>query len=149
MSKKFLFVIVCTLFLLAGIACQPSATPNSNAANKTNGNVNIDPNHLPEGLSASPLPPSSNSTPGIPDPANANKMPTSGTPTPGIPDPKTLGKPLPKGATPTPGIPSPEELRKALNRQVSNSEVQNPNAPRTDVPTSGDSRSRKVGTKKP
>jgi hypothetical protein len=143
MLNKILLVLACAGFL-AGIACGPAAeTPNSN---RPNTNVNIDPKNLPPGLSASPIAPSGNSTPGIPDPANANKFTKGPTPIPGIPD--DPGKPLPKGATPTPGIPSEEEIRKMRSRTVSNSEVQNPGArTTTDAPTSGDSRSRKVNKK--
>jgi hypothetical protein len=143
MLKKVLLALTCAGFL-AGIACQPAETPNSNRS--SNANVNIDPKNMPPGLSASPIAPSGNSTPGIPDPASANKFTKGPTPIPGIPD--DPGKPLPKGATPTPGIPSEEEIKKMRSRTVSNSEVQNPNMrTTTDVPSSGDSRSRKVNKK--
>lgn len=146
MLKNVLILVICAAFL-AGIACGPAATPNTNTG-RPNGNVNSNMTNLPEGLSTQPITPSGNSTPGIPDPANVNKLPKGATPTPGIPDPATLGKPLPKGATPTPGIPSPEELKKMRERTVSNSEVSGPSMQRSaDVPNSGDSRSRKVNKK--
>jgi hypothetical protein len=98
-------------------ACGSSSDPNANANQSVgNGNIAINANNLPPGFSASPIPPSSNSTPGIPDPANANRVPKGATPTPGIPDPAELRKPFKPGATPTPGIPSPEELRRQLQR---------------------------------
>lgn len=103
-------------FAIAASACASSSNSNVNQAG--NGNVAIDANNLPPGLSASPIPPSSNSTPGIPDPANANQVPKGATPTPGIPGPDELRKPAKPGATPTPGIPSPEELRRQLQRNV-------------------------------
>lgn len=102
---------------------------------------------MPAGLSTSPVQPGGTPTPGIPDPANVNKLPQGGTPTPGIPDPKSLGKPLPKGATPTPGIPSEAEMKRQMN-QPSNVNMQAaPSMRDTSPPTSGDSRSRKVGKK--
>ena len=109
---KLLFVVVSFLILISGCS---SVDSNANAnANVGVGAVNLDPNNLPEGLSTTPIQPSGNSTPGIPDPANANKVPAGGTPTPGIPDPANLRKPFKPGATPTPGIPDPETLRKQM-----------------------------------
>ena len=100
------------------------STPESNVNNNQavgNGNLTVvDNNNLPEGLSASPVPPSSNTTPGIPDPKVANAVPKGATPTPGIPDPAELRKPFKPGATPTPGIPSPEEIRRQMNRPATN-----------------------------
>jgi hypothetical protein len=145
MLKKVLFVFVFAAFL-AGIACQTASAPGGNA-NKQNGNVNIDPKNMPAGLETQPIAPSSNTTPGIPDPANANKLPKGTTPTPGIPPPDQLGKPLPKGATPTPGIPDPATIKKQMS-QPSNVNMQAaPSMRDTSPPTSGDSRSRKVGKK--
>ncbi|HKX84774.1 MAG TPA: hypothetical protein VJL58_11180 [Pyrinomonadaceae bacterium] len=111
----------------AGIHVGCGSSTAGNNSNKyaeplpQNANVvaNIDANNLPPGMSASPIPPSAESTPGIPDPANANVSPSPGaTPTPGIPDPETLKQPVKPGATPTPGIPSPEELRRQLQRSA-------------------------------
>jgi len=145
MLKKVLFVFVCAAFL-SGIACQTASAPSGNA-NKQNGNVNIDPKNLPEGLSTAPVAPSSNTTPGIPDPANVNKLTKGTTPIPGIPEGKELGKPLPKGATPTPGIPSEAEMKRQMS-QPSNVNMQAaPSMRDTSPPNSGDSRSRKVGKK--
>ena len=90
------------------------------------GNVAVDANNLPEGLSASPMPPSTNTTPGIPPPGQANNVPKGATPTPGIPSPEELRKPMKPGATPTPGIPPADELRKQMQRQT------NVNAPPAD-----------------
>lgn len=116
-----------------------------------NGNVNIDPNNMPAGLSTAPVTPGGTPTPGIPDPATANKTNApGGTPTPGIPPANQLGKPLPKGATPTPGIPDPATIKRQLN-STSNVNMQAPPPPNAAKPpvTSGDSRMRKVGNKKP
>ena len=133
MSRALVLISVLSFAILVS-ACGSSTDTNSNV-NQTvgTGNVNVDANNLPPGFSASPIPPSSNSTPGIPDPANANKVPKGATPTPGIPDPGELRKPFKPGATPTPGIPSPEELRKQLNRNVSAGEVNKP-ATSSDTP---------------
>lgn len=105
-------------FAIFAAACGSSTDSNSNVNQTGNSNVAIDANSLPPGFSASPIPPSSNSTPGIPDPAIANQIPKGATPTPGIPGPDELRKPAKPGATPTPGIPSPEELRRQLQRNV-------------------------------
>jgi hypothetical protein len=106
-------------FAIFGLACGSSTNTNTNANQTVGaGNVSVDANNLPEGLSSSPVPPSANTTPGIPDPKAANNVPKGATPTPGIPDPETLKKPFKPGATPTPGIPSPEELRRQMNRSA-------------------------------
>lgn len=131
MSKNVLFVFVCALCALT-LGCQTQPAPNAtvNANSGANVMTNIDPKNMPPGLSSSPLPPSTNTTPGIPDPKtmNANILPKGATPTPGIPDPKNAGKPLPKGATPTPGIPDPETLKKQMNRPANINDVNNPPA---------------------
>ena len=104
------------MITLAG-GCSSDTATNANTNQTVGiGNVNIDANNLPEGLSASPVPPSANTTPGIPDPKAANSVPKGATPTPGIPSPAELRKPLKPGATPTPGIPDPETLRKQMQR---------------------------------
>ncbi|HUR99118.1 MAG TPA: hypothetical protein VMZ26_13715 [Pyrinomonadaceae bacterium] len=107
----FIFILGTTVFMGA---CG-SAESNSNANSVVGaGNVNVDPNNLPPGLSTSPIPPSANTTPGIPDPKEAANVLKGGTPTPGIPDAANLKKPFKPGATPTPGIPDPETLRKQM-----------------------------------
>lgn len=124
MSRAFISILFLS-FISFTLAC--GSTDNDANANKIGtGNVSVNSNNLPPGFSASPIPPSSNSTPGIPDPANANNVPKGATPTPGIPDPANIKKPLKPGATPTPGIPSPEELRKQLQRNANGSEVNRP-----------------------
>lgn len=118
MSRVLIQFVLLSLAILA-IACGGTAESNTNTNTNIGagqGNVAVDANNLPEGLSASPLPPSANTTPGIPDPKTANNVPKGGTPTPGIPDPAELKKPFKPGATPTPGIPSPEELRRQMQR---------------------------------
>lgn len=70
---------------------------------------------MPAGLNAQPLPPSANSTPGIP--AAVTNLPKGATPTPGIPDAAAIKRGMKPGVTPTPGIPSQEELRKAMNQR--------------------------------
>ncbi len=115
MFWKFLFVC-----LLAAIgvstACSPAESYNTANNQNTNATMNIAPQDLPPGFSASPAPPSTNTTPGIPAPSEVNKVPRGATPTPGIPDPKTLNRPVKPGLTPTPGIPDPATLRRQMNR---------------------------------
>ena len=118
-----LFTTLLLLSFTAFISACGSSTETSNANTNTNeavgvGNVTVDANNLPEGLSVNPIPPSANTTPGIPDPKAANTMTKGATPTPGIPDPAALKKPFKPGATPTPGIPSPEEIRRQMQRNV-------------------------------
>jgi hypothetical protein len=125
MPSKLFIVFLCT-GIAASAACT-TTTPNSNSNQNTNINVSVDVNNLPPGLTASPLPPSTNTTPGIPPANQVNAVPKGATPTPGIPDPKTLNKPMKPGATPTPGIPSPEELRRQMQQPVPNI-----NAPRPE-----------------
>src|SRR5215218_554411 len=111
--------VLVTLFLISSaafISACSSAESNTNAnANSVvgAGNVNVDANNLPPGFSTSPIAPSANTTPGIPDPKEANNVP-KGTPTPGIPDAANMRKPFKPGATPTPGIPDPETLRRQM-----------------------------------
>lgn len=93
------------------MACGSVEPQNSNAANT--GTANAGPKELPQGMSTSPVPPSGNATPGIPDPKNANAV-TSNGPIPGI-DPKNANKPPKPGATPTPGI-DPEAARRQMNQ---------------------------------
>ena len=113
-------VLIPTLIAAIAAAAGCSRTPVANSNQNTNVTVTVDANNMPPGLSAVPIAPSANSTPGIP-PANQAYITTRGaTPTPGIPDPKTLGKPLKPGATPTPGIPSEAELRRQLQTPLSN-----------------------------
>jgi hypothetical protein len=126
MTRKFLFVLTCSLFSF-GLACQSTTAPNA-GANSANAVTNIDPQNMPPGLSGSPVPPSGNSTPGIPA-ANAAVPPKGATPTPGIPP--NAGKPLPKGATPTPGIPDPETLKRQMNQPAAN--INSPNPPNSDA----------------
>ncbi|MEP6944575.1 MAG: hypothetical protein ABJA02_01570 [Acidobacteriota bacterium] len=110
--------ILVTVFVAASFsfACGSSGPANSNA-NTSNSNtaVKIDSANMPNGLSNQPLPPSANSTPGIP--ATVSNLPKGATPTPGIPDAANLKKGMKPGVTPTPGIPSQEEIRKALGQR--------------------------------
>ncbi|HEV8590468.1 MAG TPA: hypothetical protein VGQ55_00070 [Pyrinomonadaceae bacterium] len=122
MKTKFLLL---TTMALLGTACGSvggaNVNVNANTGASANSNVatSLDPNKMPDGMSASPIPPSANSTPGIPAPGNVNVEPSpGGSPTPGIPDAANLNKPFKPGATPTPGIPSPEELRRQLQRSA-------------------------------
>jgi len=90
---------------------------NTNANSAGTGVVQTDPANMPAGLSTSPVPPSANSTPGIP--AVNTVLPKGATPTPGIPSPEEIKKGVKPGLTPTPGIPSPAELKKAMSGQPS------------------------------
>ena len=114
---KKLLTVSFALITATGLAgCQSdTAGTNTNSMN-ANVAVNLDPANLPPGLSAQPIQPSANTTPGIPAPGEANKVPVGTTPTPGIPDPKTLNKPMKPGLTPTPGIPDPETLRRQMSQ---------------------------------
>lgn len=125
--SRFLISVSLLSFAIFASACGSSTDSNANVNTNQigSGNVTVDANNLPPGFNAGPIPPSSNSTPGIPDPANVNKVPKGATPTPGIPSPDQLRKAMKPGATPTPGIPSPEELRKQLQRS-SNVDVNRP-----------------------
>ena len=137
MTRKILFVLTCSLFSF-GLACQSATAPNA-GANSANTLTNVDPRNMPPGLSGSPVPPSGNSTPGIPA-ANAAVPPKGATPTPGIPaDP---GKPLPKGATPTPGIPDPETLKKQMNQPANPNAANSPRSADANGATGGGNRPR-------
>ncbi len=119
MSRKFIFVSFLAAISLS-TGCGTSETYNTANNQNVNATVNIAPQDLPPGFSASPAPPSTNTTPGIPAPSEVNRVPRGATPTPGIPDPKTLNRPVKPGVTPTPGIPDMETLRQQMNRQPAN-----------------------------
>lgn len=127
MSKSFL-IIAFVFSIGAASACSTATAPNNsagntNAAGATNAAAPV---NIPPEFSNAPIPPSGNSTPGIPDPRNVNAVPAGTTPTPGIPDSNKIGKtPVPKGATPTPGIPPPEVLREQMNRTIKDANVVN------------------------
>ena len=116
MSKVLVGLLVLSFAVLISACASTGSNSNANVNTQPpgSGNVNVDPNNLPEGLSTKPIEPSANTTPGIPDPKDANSVPKGATPTPGIPDPANLRKPFKPGATPTPGIPSPEEMRRMM-----------------------------------
>ena len=111
---------------LFAAACGGASNTSGNAANNANSaptangsraNVqNVDPKNLPPGLSTSPIPPSSNSTPGIPAPGNANAVPKGTTPTPGIPDPKNINRPVRNSNAngPRASVPDEESIRKMM-----------------------------------
>lgn len=120
-SKLLIVGIIAT----AAAGCSSTAT-NVNSNQNSNTAVVIDPNNLPPGLSASPIAPTGESTPGIPPANQVNVMTKGTTPTPGIPDPKTLGKPMKPGVTPTPGIPDPETLRRQMQQPASNINTPSP-----------------------
>jgi hypothetical protein len=112
-------VLLLTAILAAGMFAACGGGSNSNTNTNANlgagqGNLAVDANNLPEGLSTQPIPPSANTTPGIPAPGEANNVPKGATPTPGIPSAEELKKPFKPGATPTPGIPDPATLRKQI-----------------------------------
>jgi hypothetical protein len=120
MYKTFSVILTCLLAMIA-FACAGGGGGNSaNLANSA-GPTNLDANHMPAGLSVSPLP-INGTTPGIPE-ANAiniNINRPGATPIPGI-DPGNIKiTPNPKG-TPTPGIPSPAEIKKMMQQQNTNS----------------------------
>ncbi len=124
MSKKVLFILICLSFAL-NLACQNAAKSNENVNSVANVKESAD---IPPGFSTSPLPPSGNSTLGIPDPQsiNANNLPKGTSPIPGIPDPKTIGKtPVPKKTPPIPGIPDEATLKKQMNTIIKDVNVVN------------------------
>ena len=125
--KKILFTAF--IFLVAlNTACPTASSPSSNSNTASNVST-TSPANVPPEFSTSPVTPSGNSTPGIPDPKSANlsNMPKGATPTPGIPDPKTIGKtPVPKGATPTPGIPDDKTRKEETNKTLSNKNIELP-----------------------
>ena len=105
LSLLLLLAISCLIFA-CGTSPQTNTNVTVNVASGNNANI-------PPEFSTSPVPPSANTTPGIP--ANGvNALPKGATPTPGIPDPKMINRPLKPGATPTPGIPDPETLRRQM-----------------------------------
>ncbi len=116
MNKYFLLTITAAALFVS--SCGSATQPNTNTAANTA--IKVDNANMPAGLSTSPIPPSTNTTPGIPAANAVNTIPKGTTPTPGIPDPKTLGKPLKPGLTPTPGIPDQETLRRQLQKSASN-----------------------------
>jgi hypothetical protein len=124
MSKKGLFILICLSFAL-NLACQNAVKTNENINSVANVKESAD---IPPGFSTSPVPMSSNSTPGIPDPKliNANSLQKGMTPIPGIPDPKTIGKtPVPKKTPPIPGIPDEETLKKQMNTIIKDANIVN------------------------
>ena len=132
MLRRILYFLVSCL-LTMNLACSPNQSSDANANVVSPSNTNA-PTNMPPGLSTSPVPLTTNSTPGIPDPKKIETSNTTkrGAPTPGIPDPKTIGKtPLPKGTTPTPGIPDAETLKKQLNDLIKDANVVN-QPPKTD-----------------
>ncbi|HKP71107.1 MAG TPA: hypothetical protein VJV05_17605 [Pyrinomonadaceae bacterium] len=130
MLKALLLISALISAAIIGGCASSGGNSNANANQGAGvGNVTVDANNLPEGLSASPLPPSTNTTPGIPDPKNANNVPKGTTPTPGIPSAEELKKPFKPGATPTPGIPDPDTLRKQMQRQGNANVSQTDDAP--------------------
>jgi ABC-type Fe3+-hydroxamate transport system substrate-binding protein len=116
---KTILIIATVAPALLAAACGGGVESNSNSvnANATSATIQtVDANNLPPGLSASPVVPSGNSTPGIPAVANAN-VPRGATPTPGIPDAKNARVVLKPGGTPIPGI-DPERVRRQMQQQT-------------------------------
>ena len=132
----FKFLSIATIVVTAGLSfgCGGGAPANSksnlNANSAAGGMVTVDPANLPEGISTSSVPPSANTTPGIP--AANTVLPKGATPTPGIPSEAELKRGIKPGVTPTPGIPSPEELKRQMSRPA-NMSAPPPN-PGTDAP---------------
>lgn len=114
MSKNVFLILILALIAINS-ACSPADVPNTNA--NTNVVVNS-PTNLPPGFSTSPVPPSGNTTPGIPAPGNVNiSNGAKGATTPGIPAPGDVNK-VPRGITPTPGI-SANSLKRQSNPPLS------------------------------
>ena len=115
MNKVLILAFVSVLLVTS---CGRSAETNSNAANSNGIRATmqtVDANNLPPGLSASPVAPSANTTPGIPAVSNAN-VPRGTTLTPGNPDSKNTNVVLKPGGTPIPGI-DPDRGRRQMPQQ--------------------------------
>jgi hypothetical protein len=123
MKKALLLFVSAVMAAGCGGASRNDAAINSNIAPQE---IKIDPNNMPPGLSATPLPMTGTPIPGIPTNGNVT-VPRGNAPIPGIPTEKELKKGLKPGTTPTPGIPSPEEIRRMLNQ--SNAKPPSGNAP--------------------
>jgi len=111
-------VIAISAALLASYGCGASGTSNSNTSTNTNAPVEIklDPNNMPPGLSATPLP--MNGTP--PAGISLNPIePEPGKRIPGIPTEEEIKKGVKIGKTPIPGI-DPEAARKAMGYPAAN-----------------------------
>ncbi|HKX83486.1 MAG TPA: hypothetical protein VJL58_04635, partial [Pyrinomonadaceae bacterium] len=73
MTRSLLLVAALCTAIISGACSSSGSNSNTNANQGAGaGNVTVDANNLPEGLSTSPVPPSANTTPGIPDPKNVN-----------------------------------------------------------------------------
>ena len=112
MSKIKITVIA--IALAGSFGCGAAGTSNSNTSTNTNAPVEIklDPNNMPPGLSATPLPMNGKLPEGIS--INGAPPPPGRTPTPGIPSAEEIKKGVKIGRTPIPGIPDPETLRKQM-----------------------------------
>lgn len=111
-------VIAISAALLASFGCGASGT--SNSSTNTNGPVEIklDPNNMPPGLSATPIPMPANGAlpPGISvKPLEAEP----GKKIPGIPTQEEIKQGVKIGKTPIPGI-DPEAARKAMGYPSAN-----------------------------
>jgi hypothetical protein len=115
MRLSLIGILLGISFILAGCGEPSSTNINVNATTaNSNAAVKLDPANLPDGLKPEAIPPSANTTPGIPP--SVTNLPKGATPTPGIPDLATIKKGVKPGATPTPGIPSQEEIRKSMGQ---------------------------------
>ena len=112
-------VIVIAIALAVSFGCGAAGTSNSNTSTNTNAPVEIklDPDNMPPGLSATPLPMNGKLPEGISINAAA---PPGRTPTPGIPSAEEIKKGVKIGRTPIPGIPDPETLRKQMGYPSAN-----------------------------
>ena len=127
-----LFVFILFMSVVSAVGCGGASVNSANSNSKANTNtaVALDPANMPAGLSATPIGPSANTTPGIP--ANTGPLPKGTTPTPGIPSAAELKKGLKPGTTPTPGIPDQETIRKAMGMPAQNANTPPPTG--RDVP---------------
>ena len=107
---RIIFLIALLAAAVFVFACGSAPVSNTNVTVNVSSTNNA---NIPPEFSMSPIPPSANSTVGIP--ANGvNTLPKGATPTPGIPDPNVANRKLKPGATPTPGIPDPETLKRQM-----------------------------------
>src|SRR5437868_6434806 len=103
----------------AGGASKSNTSTNSNAPAE----IKLDPNNMPAGLSATPLPMPANGK--LPEGITIDGAPPppGRTPTPGIPSAEQLKKGLKPTAKSTPGIPDPDTIRKQLGYPSANVNV--------------------------
>ena len=119
-------IFLLAILLIAASFILACGSPQTNTNTNTKANIAVNNSNIPPEFSTTPIPPSPNSTVGIPANVAGNVAPGA-TPTPGIPDPKLVNKKVKPGATPTPGIPDPETIRRQMQGLETPNQNANPN----------------------